>query len=283
MGSSAANVAGSPSFDVASSVSATLQRIGQQAVGGGIAMPSIQPAVHEANRGPETMRIIIIEDNPMAANAARSALEDSRFEVDIAHDGIEGEAMAASGTYDLIILDLMLPDRDGVDICRALRRHGINTPILMLTSLSSTDDKVIGLRAGADDYLTKPFEGAELLARVEAIARRTSGGDSTRLQFSGIEMDLLKRQVTRDGRPINLTAKEFALLECFLRSPHRVLSKTQLGSRVWEQDFEQESNVIEVYISRLRKKIDQAFEKQLLRTVVGSGYMLTDEASATDA
>lgn len=226
---------------------------------------------------PRTMRILIIEDNPDMARAIRNVLEEPRFKVEIATEGYDGEAMAASGDYDLILLDLMLPDRDGVEICKALRRHGIETPILMLTSLSTTEDKVGGLRAGADDYLTKPFEPDELLARVDAIARRTSGEGVTKLRFGGVEMDLLKRSVSRNDTPISLTAKEFSLLECFLRNPQRVLSRTQLGHCVWDHEFEQDSNVIEVYISRLRKKIDHTFTPPLLHTVVGSGYMLTDE------
>lgn len=226
------------------------------------------------------MRIIVVEDNPDIAKFVKRTLEEQRHEVDVVHDGLEGEERAASGGYDMVILDLMLPDRDGTEICRALRRHGLKLPILMLTSLSATENKVNGLQSGADDYLTKPFEPAELLARVQAIARRSQGEDNSKLGFSGLEMDLLRRRVTRDGVRVGLTAKEFSLLECFLRNPHRVLSKAQLGARVWDVDFEEDSSVIEVYMSRLRRKLDKPFPKQLLHTIVGSGYMLSDEAPA---
>lgn len=226
------------------------------------------------------MRIMVIEDNPEIARSVRRTLEAQRYEVEVSNGGFEGEAKAASDSYDLIVLDLMLPDRDGMDICRSLRRHGIKTPILMLTSLSATEQKVNGLRAGADDYLTKPFEPDELLARIEAVTRRTQGEEDSKLRFEGIEMDLLRRKVTRAEQPIRLTVKEFELLECFLRNPHRVLSKSQLGTRVWDVDYEEDSNVIEVYVSRLRKKMDQPFDKRLLHTAVGMGYMLSNEPPA---
>jgi two-component system OmpR family response regulator len=232
-------------------------------------------------RGTErTMRILVIEDNPDVARSVQQVLEDHPYEVDIVNTGYDGEAKAASGAYGMIILDLMLPDRDGIDICKVLRRHKVDTPILMLTSLAATEHKVDGLKAGADDYLTKPFAPEELLARIEAIGRRMHGEQDSTLTFGGITMDLLKRQVVRETQPIRLTMKEFELLEHFLRNPHRVLSKSQLGARVWDINHEEDSNVIEVYISRLRKKVDQPFEKQLIHTMVGAGYMLSDEPPA---
>lgn len=226
------------------------------------------------------MRFLVIEDNPKLARLIKRGLEEQAYTVDVANLGYAGEDLALQDLYDAIILDIMLPDHDGVDICRNLRRRGLKTPILMLTSLSSTADKVGGLEAGADDYLTKPFELDELLARLRAITRRGAGDPGTLLRFEGIEMDLLQRRVTRDDEKIALTAKEFALLEYFLRNPNRVLSRTQLGSRVWDMNFEEDSNVIEVYVSRLRSKIDRKFERPLLHTVIGTGYILSNEPPA---
>jgi len=174
----------------------------------------------------------------------------------------------------------MLPDYDGIQLCKNLRRHKIKTPILILTALSTTENKVDGLNAGADDYLTKPFEIEELLARLRALLRRPQDAESAVLRFEDVEMDLLKRSVTRAAKPIRLTAKEFALLEYFLRSPNRVLTKTLLGERVWDMLFDEESNVVEVYVSRLRRKMDKGFDKRLIHTVIGTGYMLSAEEPA---
>jgi len=226
------------------------------------------------------MRFLIIEDNPKLASSIKKALEEQAYTADVCLSGHEGEERAASGSYDAIILDLMLPDYDGVQLCTNLRRHKVETPILILTALSTTENKVAGLNAGADDYLTKPFETEELLARVRALLRRAQATESATLRFDDIEMDLVKRSVSRAGKPIRLTAKEFALLEYFLRSPDRVLTKTILGERVWDMLFEEESNVVEVYVSRLRRKVDKGFEKPLIHTIIGSGYMLSAEPPA---
>ncbi len=221
------------------------------------------------------MRFLIIEDNPKLGSGLRRALEEQGYVVDVTQSGHDGEHMAAVQAYDGIILDVMLPDMDGVQVCRNLRRRKISTPILMLTALSDTSEKVAGLDAGADDYLTKPFELEELIARVRALLRRAQPSEGSVLKFDEIEMDLLKRSVTRAGRPISLTAKEFALLEYFLRNPNRVITRTALGERVWDMAFEEQSNVIEVYVSRLRNKIDKAFDRPLLHTVIGTGYILS--------
>jgi len=226
------------------------------------------------------MRILIIEDNARLAEQVRTILEEQGYEAVTVGSGHEGEALAAREAFDLIILDLMLPDHDGVQLCRNIRRQKIATPVLMLTALSSTEDKVEGLNAGADDYLIKPFEPDEFLARVRALLRRAQPSEGVVLTFEGLEMDLLKRKVTRDGTPIDLTAKEFALLEYFLRSPERVLTRSNIGERVWGLLFEEESNVIEVYVSRLRRKVDKGFVQQLIHTVVGTGYMLSADQSA---
>jgi DNA-binding response OmpR family regulator len=174
----------------------------------------------------------------------------------------------------------MLPDHDGVQLCKNLRRHKIATPILMLTALSSTADKVTGLNAGADDYLTKPFETDEFIARLRALLRRAQAAEGATLRFEDIEMDLVKRSVHRAAKPIRLTSKEFALLEYFLRNPNRVLTRTNIGERVWSMLFEEESNVVEVYVSRLRRKIDKGFDKQLIHTVIGTGYVLSADDPA---
>jgi len=226
------------------------------------------------------MRFLIIEDNERLAELVQKGLEEQGYAVDVTHSGRQGEELAANGPYDLIILDLMLPDHDGVQLCRELRRRGIPTPVLMLTALTGTDEKVAGLEAGADDYLTKPFDLEELIARVRALLRRSQSSEGVTLKFAGIEMDLVARTVSRDGKPISLTAKEFALLEYFLRNSERVLTRTNIGERVWDMLFEDESNVIEVYVSRLRSKIDRGFDKPLIHTVIGTGYVLSAERAA---
>ncbi len=223
------------------------------------------------------MRFLVIEDNPRLGELVSSALRDEGYVVDHTTSGHDGEEKAACGSYDGIVLDLMLPDHDGAQICRNLRRMKIDTPILVLTALSSTEDKVNGLNAGADDYLTKPFELEELVARVRALLRRSQAVEGTRLHFADIEMDLVRHCVTRGGAPVALTAKEFALLEFFLRKPDRVLTRAVIGERVWDMLFEEQSNVIEVYVSRLRAKIDKGFEQPLLHTVVGTGYVLSQD------
>ena len=225
----------------------------------------------------ETMRLLVIEDNPKMAALIQKGLTEQGYAVDVAHSGHEGEFMAASEVYDAVMLDLMLPDEDGLIVCRNLRRRGVHTPILMLTALSTTRDKVTGLDAGADDYLAKPFEFDELVARIRALLRRGQAREASTLKFEDIEMDLLKRTVTRAGQKIKLTAKEFALLEYFLRNPNRVLSRTAIGEHVWDMNFEPESNVIDVYVSMLRRRIDKGYDRQLIHTMIGAGYMLSTE------
>ncbi len=223
------------------------------------------------------MRFLVVEDNPRVADLLKRVLEDEAYEVDVVHRGIEGQNLAMTTAYDAIILDIMLPDRSGVDICRELRRKGLAAPILMLTALSSTEQKVDGLDAGADDYLTKPFEIDELLARVRSLLRRTEASEGSVLRYSDLELNLATRVATRGGHKIGLTAKEYALLEYFLRNPNRVLSRSRIGEHVWGMDFEESSNVIEVYISRLRQKIDKDFDVNLMHTVIGMGYILSEE------
>lgn len=218
------------------------------------------------------MRVLIIEDNPKMATAIQRGLTEHGYAADMCHTGYEGEEMAAIEPYDLVILDVMLPDRDGVDVCRNLRRREINKPVLMLTALSGTNDKVAGLDAGADDYLTKPFEFEELLARVRALLRRGEATEGRTLSCEDLELDLYTRTAKRGGDDYELSNKEFGLLEYLMRNPNRVLSRTQIAEKVWDMNFEPGSNVIDVYISSLRKKIDRGFERELIHTIKGAGY-----------
>lgn len=218
------------------------------------------------------MRILVIEDNPKIAAVIAKGLGEQGYNVDLCHTGIEGEELGASEDYQAIVLDLMLPDRDGVVVCRNLRRRGVATPILMLTALGKTEQKVTGLDAGADDYLTKPFEFAELVARIRALFRRSSSSGSSRLEHADLVLDLSKRKATRGQERIRLSAREFALLEYLMRNPDRVLSRTAIIESVWDIRYEPTSNVVDVYISSLRRKIDKSFETPLIHTVIGSGY-----------
>lgn len=218
------------------------------------------------------MRVLVIEDNPKMSAAIVRGLRDHGCTADGCGTGMEGEDLAASEPFDVIVLDLMLPDADGIQVCRNLRRRHLATPILMLTALSATEDKVEGLDAGADDYLTKPFEFDELLARVRALARRGTAGTGRNLQFQDLELDLNRRVAVRQGQSIKLSNKEFGLLHYLMENPERVLSKVQIVEKVWDMNYEPESNVVEVYVSSLRKKIDKPFDEPLIHTVVGYGY-----------
>jgi DNA-binding response OmpR family regulator len=225
----------------------------------------------------ETVRVLVIEDNPKIAATLRQGFTEQGYAVDVMHTGFQGEEAAALQPYDLIVLDVMLPDRDGVDVCKALRRRGVATPVLMLTALSATSDKVCGLNAGGDDYLTKPFEFDELLARSRALLRRGKAAESSVLRYRDVELDLTKRTVKRAEEQISLTAKEFALLEYFVRNAGRVLTRTSIGEHVWDMNFEPTSNVIDVYVSMLRRKSDKGFETPLIHTVIGTGYLFSDQ------
>jgi len=218
------------------------------------------------------VRALIVEDNPRMADAIQRGLCENGFAADISLTGYEGEDLAASSKYDVIILDLMLPDRDGVEVCRNLRRRSVSTPVLLLTALSSTDDKVAGLDAGADDYITKPFEFEELLARIRALLRRGVASEGRILSSDGLELDLYTRTAERDGKKVELSNKEFALLEYLMRNPHRILSRTQISEKVWDMNYEPSSNVVDVYISALRKKLDRDHEIELIHTIKGAGY-----------
>lgn len=230
------------------------------------------------------MRILIVEDQRKIASYLKSGLEASGYAVDWAESGPTAELLSSDHDYDLILMDVMLPGQSGVDTVRHLRQSGFRGSILMLTALSTTKDKIQGLDAGADDYLTKPFSFDELLARVRALLRRSSHQhplSNHQLQFLDLEMNLTQRKVRRQGQEILLTGKEFSLLEYFLRNPERPLTRSQISEHVWNMQFDPESNVIDVYIKMLRKKIDAPFDKKLLCTVVGTGYSLKDSFSET--
>lgn len=226
------------------------------------------------------MRILVVEDQVKMANFLKKGLNEVGYAVDIAECGTAAESFMAQGEYDLVILDVMLPDQSGIDTARHIRTDGYDGPILMVTALSTTKDKVSGLDAGADDYLTKPYSFDELHARVRALLRRKTpsgnGNTSNILKFADLELDLIQRKARRAGQEISLTTKEFALLEYFMRNPGRPLGRVNIAEHVWDIHFDSESNVIDVYINLLRKKIDAPFEKRLLHTVVGTGYVLKE-------
>lgn len=226
--------------------------------------------------------ILLVEDEPKTVQSLKKGLEESNFKVDVAYDGEIALQLANQNSYHLIVSDIIIPGINGLELCRQLRRKGIEVPILMLTALSSTEDKVIGFDAGADDYLAKPFDFKEFLARVKALLKRTGHvalpieNPSTVLKYSDIELDLNSRLVHRNGQLINLTAKEFQLLEYFLRNQEKVISKSEIAEKIWEVEDEQSFNLIEVYVNYLRKKIDKNFDKKLIHTQFGVGYILRE-------
>lgn len=224
------------------------------------------------------MKILVVEDEERVAQFIQKGLKEEGHAVDVSYDGEDGGFLAEVNDYDLIILDLMLPKKNGLQTCKEIRDHGVNTPVLMLTARDSVEDKVRGLDAGADDYLAKPFAFEELLARVRALLRRQSETKTPILSIADLELDPMTRQVTRSGKPIRLTTKEYALLEYLLRNPKKVLSRTLIGEHVWDMNFDPESNVIDVYVSHLRTKVDKGFEPPLIHTLRGQGYILSDEA-----
>ncbi len=222
------------------------------------------------------MRILVVEDEKKVASFIKKGLEEQSYVVDTAFDGLEGERLASQAPYDAIILDVLLPKQDGVVTCQKIRHKGVSTPVLMLTALGDTDDKVRGLDSGADDYLTKPFHFEELLARVRALLRRKSQDKSALLQTGSLVLDPVTRKVEREGRQIRLTSREFALLEYFMRNKGQILSRANLAQHVWNVSFDMESNVIDVYVKLLRQKIDRGFDQPMLQTIVGAGYVLKD-------
>ena len=223
-----------------------------------------------------SMRILVVEDEAGLANSLVAGLKEECYAVDHSADGQTAEFLAETNDYDLIVLDVMIPKMDGFQVCRVLRTREIKTPILMLTALDTTADKVKGLDSGADDYLTKPFSFEEILARVRALLRRGPTLMVTVLEYAGIRMDLVGHTASRGGSALDLTPKEYGLLEFFMRNPERVLSRAQLAEHVWDQYFDPLTNVIDVSVSHLRKKVEAGGSSRVLHSVRGMGYILSD-------
>ncbi len=223
------------------------------------------------------MRILIVEDDRKVGAFLQKGLKEEQYAVDVCRNGEEAMEWALVNSYDVIILDIMLPKKDGFTVCRELRQAGVLTPILMLTAKDSVEDKVSGLTEGADDYLTKPFSFEELLARIRALLRRTQDYKTEVLKVGDLELDLVKRQARRAGKQILLSGKEYALLEYLMRNKGRVLSESMIVEHVWDMNYEGTSNIVNVYINYLRKKIDSEFEAKLIRTVRGHGYTIDED------
>jgi two-component system OmpR family response regulator len=229
------------------------------------------------------MRLLLVEDDPIIADFVARGLREAGFAVDVASDGSRGLALALESRPDVAIVDLMLPGIDGLGLIETLRRRGVNIPVIILSARHTVDDRVRGLQAGGDDYLTKPFAFPELLARVQALVRRsTATVEPTRLEVADLQLDLLSRKVTRQGRELELRPREFALLEYLMRNAGRVVSKTMILSRVWDYSFDPRTNVVDVLVHRLREKIDRDFEPKLLHTRRGIGYVLQSSAGSGD-
>ena len=221
------------------------------------------------------MRILVVEDEYRIASFIKRGLKEEKYSVDVASDGDKGLYLVDINEYDLIILDIMLPGKDGIFICRELRKKGIDTPILMLTARDTIEDKVAGLDMGADDYLTKPFVFDEFLARVRALLRRKNTVKKTVLKVDDLELDQVTHKVKRAGQIISLTSKEYALLEYLMLNTDQVVTRTMISEHVWNEDFDSFTNIIDVYIRYLRHKIDKGFCKPLLHTIRGTGYILS--------
>jgi heavy metal response regulator len=223
------------------------------------------------------MRILVVEDEKKVASFIKRGLEEEEYEVDLAGDGEEGLYMAETNPYDLILMDLMLPKMDGLSVIKELRNKEIITPVLCLTAKDTVDDIVSGLDSGSDDYLTKPFAFAELLARVRALVRRGTKDRGAEIRFADLRLDPVAHKVWRAGKEIDLTSKEYALLEYFMRNPNEVLTRTMIAEHVWDYTFDSFTNIIDVYVNYLRKKVDKDFDKKLIHTVRGVGYVLKEE------
>lgn len=223
------------------------------------------------------MRLLLVEDEKKVSAFIKKGLEEEGYAVDLASDGEEGQFMGLDGVHDLIILDINLPGKDGLSVLQELRRKKITAPVLLLTVRAAIEDKVIGLDTGADDYLTKPFSFQELLARIRALSRRQTDAESPLLKVADLTLDPARRRVFRGEKKIELTAKEFALLDYFMRHPDRVLTRTMIAEHVWDYDFDPMTNVIDVYVNYLRKKIETGDGQKLIHTIRGVGYVLKGE------
>ncbi len=228
------------------------------------------------------MRVLVVEDEKKLAGFIRRALKEDGHAVDVCNDGDSGMHRATSEPYDAVILDLMLPGRGGLEILRSIREKGRSEPVLILTARDSLQDRITGLDRGADDYLTKPFALDELRARLRALLRRGKGGVSTVLKFADLSMDLVERSVTRGRRPIEMTPREFSLMEYFLRNPRRVLTRTSIAEHVWDYNFDWQSNVVDVFVNGVRRKTEEKGEPRLIHTLRGVGYVLKEGNDAVD-
>lgn len=222
------------------------------------------------------MRVLVVEDEKKVARFIQQGLEEEHYAVDVAHDGERGLQMAEAENYDLLILDVMLPKMNGIELVKALRAKPKTTPVLLLTAKTATEDKVAGLDSGADDYLTKPFAFEELLARVRSLLRRGSFEKSIILKVADLELDTVKHKAKRGGKTIELTAKEYSLLEYLMRNKDRVLSRTIISEHIWDYNFDTGTNIIDVYVNHLRNKVDEGFEPKLIHTVRGVGYVMKE-------
>jgi heavy metal response regulator len=222
------------------------------------------------------MRVLIVEDEKKVAAFIKKGLEEETYAVDTAHNGEDGLHMGLENQYDLIILDLMLPVINGLEVLSRLRENKVDTPILLLTAKDSVEDKVTGLNTGADDYLTKPFAFSELLARIRVLLRRGKAETKTVLQIKGLSLDLVSHKVKRNDEEIELTGKEYSLLEYFMRNQGKVLTRTMIAEHVWDYNFDTFTNVIDVYVNHLRKKIDKGYPEKLLHTLRGVGYIMKE-------
>lgn len=222
------------------------------------------------------MRILLVEDNRRLSDSLRTILTEDGYAVDTAYDGVEGEEMALLTAYDVIVLDIMLPKRDGIEVCRSLRDQRVTTPVIMLTARDAVDDRVKGLDSGADDYLVKPFEVKELRARLRALLRRDSDNKGANLVVADLSLDPATHYAWRGDTPLDLTAKEFALLEYLMRNLNRLVTRDMVTQHLWDYDHNTSSNVVDVYIRRLRRKVDDPYDIKLIETVRGAGYRLHD-------
>jgi DNA-binding response OmpR family regulator len=222
------------------------------------------------------MKILVVEDEKKVAGFIKRGLEEDDFQVTIVHDGVEGLNQALTGEYSLVILDVMVPKKDGLTVIKELREAGSHAPVLMLTARGTTEDIVSGLEAGSDDYLTKPFAFAELLARVRALLRRSEQDRGAEILFADLRIDPVSHKVWRSGNEIDLTAKEYALLEYMARNPNKELSRATIAENCWDYSFDVFSNIIDVYVNYLRKKVDKEYPTKLIHTVRGKGYMFRE-------
>lgn len=222
------------------------------------------------------MHILVVEDEQKVAGFIQRGLEEEGYKVELAFDGEVGLEKGLTGNFDLILMDIMLPKKDGITVVRELREKDIKTPVLCLTARDSVDDKVAGLDIGADDYLAKPFAFAELVARCRALIRRGTSDRGAEIHFSDLRLDPVTHKVWRSGNEIELTSKEYALMEYFMRNPNKVLTRTMIAENVWDYSFDSFTNIIDVYVNYLRNKIDREYDKKLIHTVRGSGYVLKE-------